>query len=110
MEFSLLRRNRESDEFENIVSGGGDGIAVDAAGRLYVTTNPGVQVLSPAGDCLGLIPNPRPSISLTFSGTQQKTLYVDSDGAVGPEGKVYEVPEGQRNKYGYDAIQYPDTG
>jgi gluconolactonase len=77
--------------------GGGNGMAVDAAGRLYITRNPGVQILSLEGDYLGLNPTPRSPLSLTFSGPEKRTLYVDTHGAVGPDGKVYEVPEGQRN-------------
>ena len=39
--------------------GGGDGMAIDAEGRLYVTGNAGVHVLSPEGEYLGLIPTRR---------------------------------------------------
>lgn len=52
--------------------GNGDGMAIDSAGRLYVTSAPGVQVLSPEGKYLGLIPTPRPVISLAFSGPGEK--------------------------------------
>ena len=85
-------------DFGTLDAGGrGDGMAVDAAGRLYITTNPGVQVFGPGGDHLGLIPTHRPPISLTFSGPGKRTLFVDTHGAVGPDGKAYEVPAGQRN-------------
>ncbi|HVQ12620.1 MAG TPA: SMP-30/gluconolactonase/LRE family protein, partial [Vicinamibacterales bacterium] len=40
--------------------GNGDGMAIDDEGRLYVTSAPGVQVLSPEGKYLGLIPTPSP--------------------------------------------------
>ena len=76
---------------------GGDGMAVDAAGRLYVTANAGVHVLSPDGMHLGLIPTPRRPITLTFSGPDKKTLYVPQLGAVGPDGKPWATPEGVRN-------------
>jgi len=64
-------------EFAKLEGGGnGDGCAVDSMGRLYATTNPGVQVIGPDGKYLGLIPTPRPVVSITFSGPDRKTLYV----------------------------------
>ena len=64
-------------EFAKLEGGGnGDGTTFDSAGRLYVTTNPGVQVISPEGKYLGLIPTPRGIISVAFSGSNKKTLYV----------------------------------
>jgi gluconolactonase len=63
-------------EFAKLEGGGnGDGSTFDAAGRLYVSSNPGVQVFSPDGKYLGLIPTPRGIISLAFSGPARKTLY-----------------------------------
>jgi len=76
---------------------GGDGMAVDSEGRLYVTANAGVHVLSPRGEHLGLIPTPRRPITLAFSGAEKKTLYVPQTGAVGPDGKAWATPEGIRN-------------
>ncbi len=77
--------------------GAGDGMAVDAAGRLYVTSAPGVQVLAPDGSYLGLIPTPRSAISVAFSGPEKKTLYVVGSGALGRDGRELETPEGVRN-------------
>ena len=64
-------------EFVKLEGGGfgGDGSTFDEAGRLYVTSNPGVQVISPDGKNLGLIPTPRGVISVAFSGPDRKTLY-----------------------------------
>lgn len=59
----------------------GDGTAVDSEGRLYVTSNPGVQVFDKTGKYLGLIPTPRGIISIAFAGTDKKTLYVVGSGA-----------------------------
>ena len=72
-------------------------MAIDAAGRLYVTSNPGVQVFDPDGKFLGLIPTPRGVISVAFSGAGKKTLYVVGSGALGPDGKEFVTPEGVRN-------------
>lgn len=73
----------------------GDGIALDNAGRLYVTTvaspNPGVHVFDKAGAHLGLIPTPRPVISLAFAGPGKKTLYVVGSGADDEAGKMIRV-------------------
>jgi gluconolactonase len=63
-------------EFAKLEGGGnGDGSTFDSAGRLYVTTNPGVQVIGADGKYLGLIPTPRGIISVAFSGPDRKTLY-----------------------------------
>lgn len=57
---------------------GGDGSCFDSEGRLYVTTNGGVNVIAPDGKNLGLIPTPRDVISVTFSGPDRKTLFAVS--------------------------------
>jgi gluconolactonase len=76
---------------------GGDGMAVDSEGRLYVTGNRGVHVLSPRGEHLGLIPTPRRPITVAFSGPNKRSLYAPSMGAVGPDGKAWTTPETIRN-------------
>jgi len=76
---------------------GGDGMAIDSAGRLYVSAAGGVHVLSPRGEHLGLIPTPRVPISIAFAGPQKRTLYVAQMGAVGPDGKPWATPAGVRN-------------
>jgi sugar lactone lactonase YvrE len=43
-----------------------------------VTTNGGVNVLSPDGKNLGVVPTPRDVISVAFSGPDRKTLYAVS--------------------------------
>lgn len=76
---------------------GGDGMAVDSQGRLYVTANTGVHVFSAAGEHLGMIPTRRRPITLAFSGPDKRTLYVPQMGAIGPDGKAWTTPEGIRN-------------
>ena len=71
-----LTNQREFAKFEG--GGGGDGSTFDSAGRLYVTSTAGVQVISPDGKNLGVIPTPRGVISVTFSGLDRKTLYAVS--------------------------------
>jgi gluconolactonase len=65
-------------EFAKWEGAGGDGSTFDTAGRIYVTTSAGVQVIGPDGKYLGLIPTPRGLISAAFSGPNRKTLYVVS--------------------------------
>jgi gluconolactonase len=85
-------------DFGKLEAGGsGDGLAIDAAGRLYVTSAPGVQVLGPDGTYLGVIPTPRNVISAAFSGADKRMLYVVGSGALGPEGRELTTPEGVRN-------------
>jgi gluconolactonase len=85
-------------DFARLEAGGsGDGLAVDAVGRLYVTSAPGVQVFSPEGRYLGVIPAPRNVISVAFAGPDKNVLYVVGSGAVGPDGRESTTPEGVRN-------------
>lgn len=85
-------------DFARLEAGGsGDGLAVDAAGRLYVTSGPGVQVFTPDGKYLGVIPTPRSVISVAFSGPDKKTLYVVGSGAADADGKEMTTPPGVRN-------------
>jgi len=84
--------------FATLEAGGnGDGMAIDDAGRLYVTSAPGVQVLSAEGEYLGLIPTPRPSISVAFAGPGKRTLYIVGSGALGSDGQEFKTPDGVRN-------------
>jgi gluconolactonase len=85
-------------EFAKLDGGvNGDGMAIDGAGRLYCATNPGIQVFSPEGKFLGLIPTPRNSISVAFSGSGKKTLYAACLGALGPDGHEITTRPGIRN-------------
>jgi len=68
-----LTNQREFAKLE--AGGGGDGSAIDSEGRLYVTSNPGVQVFGRDGKYLGLIPTSGNIISVAFSGPNKKTLY-----------------------------------
>ena len=87
-------------EFAKLAGGGnGDGSTIDSAGRIYVTTNPGVQVIGPDGQYHGIIPTPRPVISAAFGGADKKTLYVLARGARDANGsevanaaQVYAIP------------------
>ena len=79
-----LTNQREFARLEG--GGGGDGSTIDAAGRLYVTANAGVHVISPEGKYLGLIPTPRGVITAAFGGKDKKMLYILARGAIDAEG------------------------
>ena len=64
----------------------GDGSTIDADGRIYVTSRPGVQVIAADGTWLGLIPAPRDVISVSFGGADRKTLFILARGAVDSSG------------------------
>ena len=65
-----LRQPKGSD------NGGGDGLTVDTAGNLYITSGLGVQVVSPDGKILGVIEFPEQPANVTFGGPNRRTLYV----------------------------------
>jgi gluconolactonase len=75
---------------------GGDGMAIDAQDRLYVTGSAGVHVLDADGSYLGLIPTPRRAITVAFSGPDKRTLYAPQIGAIGADGGIFQLPEGMR--------------
>ena len=68
-----------------------DGLAVDSAGRIYVSTNSGVEVVSPNGTRLGVIPTPRVVLSVGFAGPDRKMLYVVTAGARDANGQEIRV-------------------
>jgi gluconolactonase len=88
----MLANRRDFAKLE--AGGNGDGCAVDSEGRLYVTSNPGVQVFDKTGKYLGLIPTPRGVISVAFAGPEKKTLYVVGSGAEDANGQpIREGPQ-----------------
>jgi len=68
----LLKNQRQ---FVELPSGNGDGMTVDAQGRVYVTAGPNVHVVAPDGKVLGSIPAPYGLITAAFAGKDKKTLY-----------------------------------
>jgi gluconolactonase len=69
---------------------GADGMAVDSEGRVYAATNAGVEVFSPRGELLGVMPvqwgaendNIRKPQNLAFGGPDRKTLYIVGAGTI----------------------------
>jgi gluconolactonase len=66
------------------VMSGGDGLAMDTAGRLYaaVAGVRGIRVFSAQGQDLGTIPAGLPPQSVGFAGPNKKTLYIVGRGAL----------------------------
>lgn len=54
---------------------GGDGLAVDTDGNLYITSRLGVQVYNPAGKLLGILEFPEQPANVAFGGKGNRTLY-----------------------------------
>ena len=55
---------------------GADGMTIDAAGNLYVTTNVGVRVFAPDGSEWGTLAIPMQPANAAFGGADGRTLYV----------------------------------
>jgi gluconolactonase len=55
---------------------GGDGMAVDDAGNLYVTAAAGVRVFDKTGKSLGTVTVAEQPANCTFGGADRKTLYI----------------------------------
>jgi gluconolactonase len=65
-----------SATFVPSTGGGGDGMAVDDAGNVYVATDGGVKVYRPSGAPWGTIPVPEVPSNCAFGGADRKTLYI----------------------------------
>ncbi|MES2932367.1 MAG: SMP-30/gluconolactonase/LRE family protein [Pseudomonadota bacterium] len=62
-------------------SSGADGLAVDAAGRLYVASNVGIEVFNAKGEVVGSIALPKKPQNIAFAGPNKQTLFVVGRGA-----------------------------
>ena len=71
---------RNPREFAQVA--GGDGLAVDSEGRLYVAAAQGIRVVSPTGHVLGSIPTPVRIQSIAFAGVDRRSLYAVGQGCV----------------------------
>jgi gluconolactonase len=58
-----------------ITTSGSDGMAIDCAGNLYLTAQPGVQIFSPDGDPIGTIAA-QGAANLAFGGPDRQTLFI----------------------------------
>lgn len=66
----------ETTQAEGKSNTGGDGLTIDTNGNLYITTGLGLQVFSPEGKQLGIIPIPEHPANVTFGGPGNHTLFV----------------------------------
>ena len=64
-----------------IAQGFPDGIKVDSAGRVYVSSFRGIEVFSPEGDPLGSIHLPG-AVNFTFGGPDGNLLFITADNAI----------------------------
>ncbi len=53
-----------------------DGIRCDGEGRIWSTSDDGVQIFSPTGELIGKILVPEPPANLCFGGTNRDTLFI----------------------------------
>jgi gluconolactonase len=78
--FAKIPNGLQKNE-QGVLSSGQDGLAIDAEGRLYVTSNTGVDVFDEKGNFLGGIPVPHKPQNVAFAGKDKKTLYIVGRGA-----------------------------
>lgn len=80
---------------------GADGMAVDSEGRVYAATNSGVEVFSPSGELLGVIPvqwgaennRIRHPQNVAFGGPDRMTLYMVGAGSIFKVRTLSQGPE-----------------
>ena len=66
---------------------GGDGIAIDSQGRVYTITEAGIEIFTPSGQPVGIIPVSCSATGarcqgLAFGGSDKRTLYVAGQGTL----------------------------
>jgi len=66
----------DQDRLYVAFSSGGDGMAVDAEGNVFVTSVAGVEVFAPDGALLGVIEVPEQPANCTFGGPSGTTLFI----------------------------------
>lgn len=93
--FTVMTDGSLSAASEFVAGSGGDGMAVDCAGNLYVTGNgaTNVRVYSPAGAPLATIAlatGAGNTTNVAFGGSDHKTLYITAQGTEGQRG-VYSI-------------------
>ncbi len=77
---------------------GGDGLAVDAEGRLYVTGGAGrLRVRQGRNAARGHCDAAEGDHAPAFAGPDRKTLYIGTLGANTPTGENWTTPQGVRN-------------
>ena len=76
------RRLARGRPFGAPVPGFPDGMAVDAAGHVYVSCDRGVQVLDAGGDLIGEIVVPGGAVNFTFGGPGRNVLLITADDAI----------------------------
>ena len=75
------RRLENERPFCDITPGFPDGIKVDAAGRVFVSSFSGVQVFDPSGSPVGEIELPG-AVNFTFGGPDRNVLFITADDAI----------------------------
>jgi gluconolactonase len=70
-------------------AGGADGLALDSAGNIYVTSTAGIEVFAPSGTKWGTITVPRKPSNCGFGDADHKTLYITANNNQG--GALYKV-------------------
>jgi gluconolactonase len=59
-----------------MTAGGGDGLAIDTAGNIFVTTVAGIEVFAPSGTKWGTITVPMQPANCAFGDADHQTLYI----------------------------------
>jgi gluconolactonase len=72
-------------------SGGADGLAIDSAGNIYVTSTAGVEVFAPSGTKWGTIAVTNKASNCAFGDADAKTLYITTNGPQAADGALYKV-------------------
>lgn len=72
-------------------AGGADGLAIDRAGNIFVTSNAGIEVFAPDGTRWGAIEVPRKPTNCAFGDADHKTLYITANGGGNNTGTLYKV-------------------
>ena len=62
--------------FNDTLVDGADGLAIDSAGNIWITTADGIDVFAPSGAHWGTVTVPQRPANCTFGGADKKTLFI----------------------------------
>ena len=82
-------------DFGRLSMGNGDGMAIDAEGRIYVSTGSSVNVFATNGEFLGNIAGPKGLHGVAFSGEDKRYLYaivLNNNFSLNTRHRIFRMP------------------
>ena len=90
---------RNGKRFVQFANGAADGMRCDVDGNLWAGAPPGVQIVAPSGEPIGMIRLPENCANVCFGGTKRNRLFMAPASRCTPSTSAPPAPT-SRNAYG----------